>query len=311
MEKTTGNDNFDSRSTDIDVSIIIPTKNEEKCIPRCLNAVLNQQTHPPLSIEIIVIDSGSTDKTLRIIENFSSVKLIQIKPEDFGHGKTRNLGAQRAKGKYIVFLNADAVPIDNRWLQTLIEPFRENPKLAGTFSRHIPNENCFLYMTRDLLTSMPETTTNTTTNKKQGMRFSTVSAAMPKEIWNQLPFDDNIIIAEDREWAAKVSAKGWDILYRPESSVNHSHNYSPRELMESKRKIARASKRFKHPFNALTAGFALAVGGFVFKFLGDVVYIFFKTPRIPFTRRIKELKTSLFARAAGFRGWYKGWNEHE
>lgn len=307
MEKTTENGNRSSNGTDIDVSIIIPTKNEEKNIAQCLNAILNQQTKPPLSIEIIIIDSGSTDKTLQIIETFSSVNLIQIKPEDFGHGRTRNLGAQTAKGKYIVFLNADAIPVHDNWLQTLIEPFRKNPKLAGTFSRHVPNENCFLYMTRDLLTSMPETTAN----KKQGMLFSTVSAAMPKEIWKQFPFDDEIIIAEDRDWAAKVSAKGLDILYQPESTVRHSHNYTPRELMESKRKIARASKRFKYPFTARTAGFALAVGGFVFKFLGDVIYILFKTPGIPFHKKIKEIKISLLARAAGFRGWYKGWNEHE
>jgi glycosyltransferase involved in cell wall biosynthesis len=307
MEETTGNSSRSSHNTHTDVSIIIPAKNEENNIAQCLNAILNQKTQPPLSIEIIIIDSGSTDKTLRIIQTFPSIKLIRIKPEDFGHGKTRNLGAQIAKGKYITFLNADAIPIHDHWLQTLIEPFRENPKLAGTFSRHIPNPDCFLYMTHDLLTSMPEQTTS----KKQGLLFSTVSAAMPKEMWIQFPFDDNIIIAEDRNWAEKVLAKGWEILYQPASIVRHSHNYSSRELMESKRRIARASKRFEHPFTARTVGFVLTVGGFFLKFLGDILFIFFKTPGIPFRNKIKELKISLLARAYGFRGWYKGWNEHE
>jgi hypothetical protein len=78
--------------------------------------------------------------------------------------------------------------------------------------------------------------------------------------------------------------------------------------MENKRKVARASARFKNRFTALTLGFILAAGGILVKGMGDMVFILFNPPgKIPFRKKIKEIKRSLIARFAGFRGRYKGW----
>lgn len=293
------------------VSIVIPARNEEKTIGLCLEAIHNQDS--PYSLEIIVIDSGSADNTREIAKGYSSVKLMEIKPEVFGHGRTRNLGAETAKGNYIVFLNADALPVDSHWLNRLIDPLEENKELAGVFSRHIPAENCFLYMKRDLETSMPnKKILRADAGKLDFFLFSTVSAAMPKEIWKRFPFENDIVIAEDRDWAKRVLAHGLKILYEPASAVRHSHNYTPRELMENKRKIARASKRFKHRAGALTVGFVLIVGGIFFKLSGDFVYIFFKSHGgISFSQKMKEMKTAFLARFASFWGRYEGWLNNE
>ncbi len=300
MKKTTGNGN-------IDVSIVIPARNEADNIGRCLESIHKQET--PYTVEIIVIDSGSVDNTTEIVKRFSPVTSIEIKPEAFGHGRTRNLGAERAKGRYIVFLNADAVPVGPHWLKGLIEPLEENKELAGVFSRHIPNPNCFLYMKRDLETSMPgKKNLRSEAGGMDFFLFSTVSAAIPKEIWKRFPFDKDIVIAEDQDWAKKVLAHGLKILYEPASTVRHSHNYTPGELMESKRKTGRASKRFKHRFGALTVGFVLMVGGIFFKLSGDVVFIFFKSHGgMSFSQKIKEMKTAVYARFASFWGRYTGW----
>ena len=270
-----------------------------------------QERETRFHFEIIVIDSGSTDNTIDIIKKYPSVHLVQIKPEDFGHGKTRNLGAEMTKGNYIVFLNADAIPMNAHWLTSLVEPLTVNQNLAGVYSRHIPREDCFLYMVRDLRTSMPDQRIfRTKVGKMDFLLFSTVSAAMRKETWRQLPFDNDIIIAEDQDWAKKVLDKGFAILYEPVSMVRHSHNYSPRQLMENKRKVgeAEAAYRFHNKFNALITGLILMTGGIIFKTLGDMIYIFFQTSRvIPFSRKLKEIKISLAARVAGFWGRYKGW----
>ena len=73
----------------IDVSIIILTKNEEKNIYNTISMVLTQESN--YKFETIVIDSGSKDKTIAIVRGFSEVKLIQIKPEEFHHGITHFL----------------------------------------------------------------------------------------------------------------------------------------------------------------------------------------------------------------------------
>ncbi len=296
----------------VDISVIIPARNEGKRIGFCLEAIYSQET--TFSYEIIVIDSGSTDNTLDVVRQYPAIRLSRILPEQFGHGKTRNLGAQKALGRYLVFLNADAIPCDSQWLNALIEPFeKDNSRshLAGVFSRHIPAPNCHLYMARDLLESMPDTPIlRTHAGKFDFMLFSTVSAAVPRSVWETYPFDNEIQIAEDQQWARDVLADGLSILYHPGSVVRHSHNYSPRHLMESKRRIARASKKFSNPLSALVVGFVLICGGIFVKITKDLIFILFqKSSRVPFTRKLFEIKTSIVARFAGFWGKYTGWLE--
>ena len=299
----------DKNKADIDVSIVIPARNEGETIGQCMDAVCQQDTL--YKVEMIVIDSGSTDNTPDVVKFYPLVKLIQIEPEAFGHGKTRNMGADMAAGHYIVFLNADAIPVNTHWLNALIDPLKENKDVAGVFSRHIPKKGCYLYMVRDLQNSMPKkrmVRTGTGIGRLDFMLFSTVSAAIRRDVWQQYPFDRDIIIAEDQAWAKKVLNKGLKILYEPASMVYHSHNYTPRQLMENKRKIGQASGRFKNRMSALVLGFLLMTGGIVVKVTGDIFFILFKqSERISFAQKVREIKMSLIARFASFWGRYNGW----
>lgn len=292
-----------------DVSVIIPAKNEKRNICTCLDAVFDQRTK--YSYEIIVIDSGSDDGTVELVEEYESVRLLEIEPRAFGHGRTRNMGASVSRGRYLVFLNADAIPVGTGWLDALIDPLTadKDGKLAGVFSRQLPRENCYLYMARDLNASMPAQPRRITKpGRLTSMLFSTVSAAIPKRVWLQKGFKQNIIIAEDQDWARSVLKEGFHILYRPDSEVVHSHNYTPQQLMKSKLDIARATNPFKSRFSALTLGGLLVLGGAAFKIIGDFYYIWFKTPNA-MTREDKteECKISMEARWASFTGRYKGW----
>jgi len=288
-------------------AVVIPAKNEEKNIGKCLEAVYNQKT--AYRFDVFVIDSGSSDQTVEIVKKFQAVKLVEIRPEEFGHGKTRNLGAEISTGDYIVFLNADAIPFDKNWLNRLIEPFTKTEKTAGVFSRHIPKEGCHLYMARDIRNSMPDKPMiRTKINPLDFMIFSTVSCAVRRDIWLKYPFDNTVAIAEDQQWARKILEQGLKIAYEPASMVYHSHNYTPRQLFEIKRKVGKASGRFKNRFSALLLGFFLMKGGMVFKLAGDIGFILFKSPgRIPLPIKLKEIKTAFKARIAGFTGRYMGW----
>ena len=165
------------------------------------------------------------------------------------------------------------------------------------------------------------------------MIFSTVSAAVKREIWEKHPFDDHIIIAEDQDWAKKVLHQGYKIIYEPASMVYHSHNFSPRELFVIKAKIGRTEKKFKNKFLALTAGFFLVLGGIFVKFCADIFFILFKSKRalaaaskinksfvgvqgVAFQKnpllaegknKIKQIGIAAAARVVGFAGRYVGW----
>ncbi len=272
----------DGNKEKVDVSIIIPAKNEAENIGKGLEMIYAQVTD--YRFEVIVIDSGSSDRTVDIVKTYSPVRLVEIPPGEFGHGRTRNLGAEGSNGDYIVFLNADAIPVDKYWLNPLIAPFTNDKKIAGVYSRHIPREGCYLYMVRDIQKTMPGIPmVRCHTKPLDFMIFSTVSCAIPREIRRKYPFNDDIIIAEDQEWAGRVLGHGLKIFYQPSSRVFHSHNYTPRRLFEIKRNVAMSTGRFKSRFSARVWGFVLMIGGMTIKIPGDFVFIFFKVkgPLIP------------------------------
>lgn len=218
-----------------DITIIIITKNEEKNIGGCLREVFSQDTE--YSFEVIVIDSSSTDRTMDVIRTFPLVNLIVIPAKEFGHGKTRNKGAGLAKGKFLVFLNGDAIPKDNHWLQNLLDNFETDEKIAGVYSRHISKDGTYVcYILEQekifgqikLIKELNEKDVDRKTMIEL-MRFSTVSCAIRKEIWEKFKFNEELILAEDQDWAERVLNVGYKIVYEPKSIVYHSHNYTLKE----------------------------------------------------------------------------------
>ena len=270
-----------------EISIIIPTKNGEKTAKTCLNAIAAQETDR--TFEILIIDSGSTDKTVEIAKTFNKIKLLQILPEEFGHGKTRNYGAKHAVGKYLVFLNQDAIPYNNNWLEMLISGLEKDSSNAAAFSKHIPNEDCYLYMKRDL-------------NKP--MLFSTVSAAIRRDIWEKYNFDDKITIAEDLEWARKIFKAGFKVNFVPESMVLHSHNYSFIDLFRIKYLVGKETNRTVYKGKRALRPLITALVGMIFKIVGDIIYITLQ--QISFKRKLKEYFFAILSRVVSFSGKFIG-----
>ncbi len=87
------------------VSVIIPTKNEEKNIKNCLDSI-RHQSFPAGEIEVIIADDGSTDKTKEIARNYTD-NVFDKDPGRSERSAQRNFGAQKALGKYIFYLDAD------------------------------------------------------------------------------------------------------------------------------------------------------------------------------------------------------------
>ncbi len=86
------------------VSVVVTTKNEEKNIENCLKSI-KSQTYPRKKVEIIVVDNNSTDKTKEIAKRFTD-KVYNSGPE---RSAQRNFGVEKARGKYILYLDADMV----------------------------------------------------------------------------------------------------------------------------------------------------------------------------------------------------------
>jgi glycosyltransferase involved in cell wall biosynthesis len=212
-------------------SIIIPTKNEEANIRRCLEAVYGQSVDFPF--EVVVIDSGSRDQTTEIVRKYP-VRLLEIAPGEFHHARTRNLAATVTSSKYLVFLSGDAFPADKGWLSALLRNF-DDADVAAVYGRQLPKEDAtpervFFMQHRYGTERLVKSATNNGTGKYLLYQFSNVNSAIRREVWERTPFPEDINAYEDFSFAIQVLRQGHSIAYEPQAAVLHSHNYT---LMKS------------------------------------------------------------------------------
>lgn len=217
------------------ISIIILSKNAEDYIEDTLKKIFNQTIDK--KYEVIIIDSGSYDSTLSIIKKYP-INLVIIDSKDFGHGKTRNLGASMAKGEILVFLNADATPVDNYWLKNLVDNFKFNKEIAGVYSRIYPRDNCNPLRSWEILNdnyyfnrrvkkinSLKKYYRLRSEEKRKIISFHSISCAVERDIFFKYSFNKNLNFGEDLEWSKRVLESGFKIIYEDKSGVIHSHNF--------------------------------------------------------------------------------------
>jgi len=209
------------------VSVVIPTLNAAPFLPRLLGEIFSQE--PVVPVEVVLVDSMSTDGTREIAATDPRVRVVAI--EEFGHGRARNLGAREAKGEIVVLLTQDALPADRRWLSTLLAPFYD-PRVVASYSRQVPYpdanpmERFFLAKRFPDGPPLRREKRGPAPLRLEDVFFSNVSAAIRREILLRHPFDEGLIMSEDQQFSRDAIAAGHVVVYQPGSVVRHSHNYS-------------------------------------------------------------------------------------
>lgn len=216
----------DGRGEDILASIIVLTKNGDKYLASVLEGLYRQRTID--AAEVILIDSGSVDRTLEIASAYP-VRLTRIPPEEFGHGRTRNLGARIARGRFLVYLPQDATPVGSDWLVSLLAPF-EDPAIAGVYCRQVPRAGASAMEQFFLRETYPTRYEVRALGKQDQVSlarcfFSTVGGAIRASVWKEHSFDESVIMSEDQAWAKDVMLAGHAIAYQPAAQLLHSHHY--------------------------------------------------------------------------------------
>ena len=210
------------------VSVVIPVLNAAPYLPELFKALFSQASVVPM--EVILVDSMSTDKTCEIAQSYDKVRVVPI--ENFSHGRARNLGVREAKGDIVVLMTQDAVPRDSQWLANLLNPLN-GPMVGATFSRQVPRTDARPMEVFFLESHFPDG--GPVERKKQGDQplrfqvevfFSNVSAAIPRDILLAHPFDEELIMSEDQQFARDILKAGYSTVYQPDSVVIHSHRYS-------------------------------------------------------------------------------------
>jgi rhamnosyltransferase len=219
-------------------SIIIPVKNGDFWLEHLFQK-LQQQTLFPQS-EIIVIDSGSTDRSLEIISRYP-VRLIRIPPAAFNHGLTRNLGVKEAKGEYIVMTVQDAVPGSDRWLEIFLEGFADDKVVAVCGQQVVPHErdkNPVLWFrpvsdhqTHYSHIDDPAEFLKLSPAKQREMAgWDNVTAAYRRSVLLEHPFQA-IDFAEDICWARTMLLKGFTLGHASGALTYHYHHHLPEFIL--------------------------------------------------------------------------------
>lgn len=221
------------------VSIVLPTWNGEAHLARLLPALAGQRLVG--GVEIVAIDSSSTDGTRRLLEEAgASVEVIE--QSAFRHGEARNRCAARARGEFLVCLSQDAEPAHEDFLAELCAPF-DDPAVAGVGARILPRPNDDP-LTRRTALAQPEASERPAVREGDpdagdAPRFNNVASALRAAVWRRIPFPD-VDFGEDEAWARRALAAGYRLVFAPRAVCYHAHAYGPREAFERYRVDAAA-----------------------------------------------------------------------
>ncbi|MFI5156559.1 MAG: glycosyltransferase family 2 protein [Chitinophagales bacterium] len=215
------------------ISIVIPVKNGDAWLDKTMPAILGQSLMD--QTELIVIDSGSTDRTKSILEKYP-VKLINIPSNEFNHGATRNLGVENSTGKYVVMTVQDAKPVGKKWLELLLEPFSDEKVAAVCGQQIVPHDSdknpiqWFRPVSKPSIRKVfypgwEEFGSLSPQEKRNACSWDNVNAMYRRESLVKIPFR-NVDFAEDMHWAKDALESGYCLVHSGFAQVEHYHNNS-------------------------------------------------------------------------------------
>jgi glycosyltransferase involved in cell wall biosynthesis len=202
------------------VTVIVRTFNVDWVIDQTLSALMKQKD---VDIELMIVDSGSTDVTLDIVA-FYPHRFIEIQPGTYFPGKVLNRAISEAKTELIVFINSDVVLLDAYAVSKLITPLSEADVVAS-YGRQIVRPEADLWVRHDY-----ERAFSTTGDQPEWMHYSLPIAAMKKSIWQKQKFYTDAWGSEDTHWGVNIKKKGYKIAYVKDAIAMHSHNYTLKQL---------------------------------------------------------------------------------
>lgn len=208
------------------VSVVIPVKDGERYLEELLGALAREGVD-----EVLVIDSGSRDRSLEIVRA-AGVELLRIDPSEFGHGRTRNLGAERTTGELICFLTQDATPVPG-WLGAYREAFALDERVGAAYGPHLPREDTSPMIARELsefFAGFAAGGAPVLQRAGDPTFLSNVNACYARACWEEIRFRE-VPYSEDQAFGRDLLGAGWVKVYQPGAAVLHAHDYGAVEFM--------------------------------------------------------------------------------
>lgn len=184
-------------------------------------------------IEIIVVDSGSVDDSVRIARE-SGFRVYEISPSEFGHGKTRNMGVQLATREFICFITHDVLPTTPDWPEHFVSVF-EDETVGGVYGRQVPRsastmEMFFVRLNYPATPLRYDPTPDNHHPRPGRVLFSNAFSCARRSLLLKYPFPTDAPVSEDQMFAHQALQAGYSIVYEPKAEALHAHSYTLKGL---------------------------------------------------------------------------------
>ena len=216
------------------VSVIIRCYNEREHIGKLLYGVFEQTVE---DVEVLLVDSGSTDGTLEVAREFPIDDVVYIAPEEFSFGRALNYGVEAASGEFCTFASAHVYPTRRDWLETLLDAFEDD--VALVYGKQRGDDRTKFSEKQVFRRWFPERDI-----RYQNSPFcNNANAAIRRSVWEEHRYDDALPGLEDLDWAKRVREDGWEVSYAADAEIVHVHEETFRQVYNRYRREAVAHRR--------------------------------------------------------------------
>lgn len=242
----------------LSASIVIRAYNEEAHIGRLMEGLRAQRVQP---LEVILVDSGSTDSTVIIAQHYGA-RIVRIAKEDFTFGRALNVGCEAAKGDILVFVSAHVYPTHETWLGDLIQPFSDGRvvlsyggQLGGDTNKYSEHRLFAQWFPQE--PALPQ----------KGYFCNNANCAVRRSVWEMHSYDESLTGLEDLDWAKRAQAEGGWLAYVPKASIVHIHEETWAQVRNRYRREAIA---LRHIDSAAHFSFSDFIGLFTANVMSDL-----------------------------------------
>lgn len=198
-------------------SIVVRAYNEEAHIGRLMEGIRAQKVQP---LEVILVDSGSTDSTVTIAQHYGA-RVVRIAKEDFTFGRALNIGCDAARGDILVFVSAHVYPTHDTWLEDMLAPFEDarvvlsyGGQQGGATNKYSEHRLFAQWFPKE--PALPQ----------KSYFCNNANCAIRRTIWQKHHYDEALTGLEDLDWAKRAQEDGGWLAYVPRASIVHVHEES-------------------------------------------------------------------------------------
>ncbi len=217
------------------IDVVVRCRNEMPRTRACLEA-LAVQREP--RARVLFVDDGSTDGSRQVAWTMGA-RVHDVGATEYVPGRILNEAMELTRGPVVAFVNADAVPLHEDALARLVLPLLADRRLCAGYGRQIARLGAVPLTRSDYERTFGAGRPVT----RVGWFFSMAAAAIRREVWVTLPFDESLRYSEDVDWTYRAGALGWRVAYVPDACFEKSREYSLRDHYRRRRGEGAADTR--------------------------------------------------------------------